>query len=170
VVVVGAISGMTGRPPRDGGFTLIELVVTVAIVAILSTLAVRSYRSYVIRSNRADAEQLLLQAAQTMERNYTQFDSYKTAFNPPPATGTITLSKPAQIGFSQSPLSPGKAVYTFQFPSPPTTTYFVVTAVPVATGINKDDGKLEIDSSGRKGWDKNNDGTIDPTTEDTWSQ
>jgi type IV pilus assembly protein PilE len=60
---------------RQGGFSLIELVIVVAIVGILAAIAIPSYQSYVQRTNRADAQAALAQIAQSMEeayaRNYT---------------------------------------------------------------------------------------------------
>lgn len=60
----------------NDGFTLLELMIAVAIVGILVSLAYPSYQSYVIRSNRADAQQTLLQLTQQAERFFTQRNSY----------------------------------------------------------------------------------------------
>lgn len=53
------------------GFTLIELMIVVAIIGILSAIAYPSYSQYVLRSNRADAQALMLETAQFMERYFT---------------------------------------------------------------------------------------------------
>ena len=45
---------------KQGGFTLIELMITTAIVAILAAVAYPSYTRYVIRSNRAAAKAQML--------------------------------------------------------------------------------------------------------------
>jgi type IV pilus assembly protein PilE len=54
--------------PRQSGFTLIELMITVAVVAILAAIAIPSYSDYVVRSRRNDVRISLAQSAQWMER------------------------------------------------------------------------------------------------------
>jgi type IV pilus assembly protein PilE len=48
---------------KTGGFTLIELMITVAIVAILAAIALPSYRQYVIRSKRSAAQAQMMDIA-----------------------------------------------------------------------------------------------------------
>lgn len=64
--------------PRQGGFTLIELMIVVAIVGILSAIAYPSYTEYVRKGHRAEARTGLLQAAQWLERAATATGSYPT--------------------------------------------------------------------------------------------
>lgn len=63
------------------GFTLIELMIVVAVVAILAAVALPSYRESVARGNRAEARAALLQAAQWMERHYTENNNYAEFVN-----------------------------------------------------------------------------------------
>jgi type IV pilus assembly protein PilE len=67
---------VTGGRRSTGGFTLVELLVVVAVVAILGAIALPSYSTYVMRSKRADAKTVILQAAQFLERNYTSAGCY----------------------------------------------------------------------------------------------
>lgn len=66
----------------EQGFTLIELMIVVAIVAILAAIAYPSYEEYVRKSRRADAKAVLVEAAQFMERVYTEKFSYADAALP----------------------------------------------------------------------------------------
>lgn len=45
------------------GFTLIEVMITVVIVAILAAIAYPSYRQYIIRSDRAAAQSVMMDIA-----------------------------------------------------------------------------------------------------------
>ena len=61
---------------RQGGMTLVELMVVVLIVGLLSGLAIPSYRGYVLRANRTDAKRALLARAADFERCYTRNSTY----------------------------------------------------------------------------------------------
>ncbi len=63
-------------PPRQRGITLIELMIVMVIVAILGSIAVPSYRDYVLRSNRMEAINQLLETAACQERIYIKFNEY----------------------------------------------------------------------------------------------
>ncbi|QTD47446.1 type IV pilin protein [Ottowia testudinis] len=71
---------MTGQ--RQGGFTLIELMIVVAVVGILSAIAYPSYQEYIRRGHRAEAKSALLQANQWMERAATAQGTYPTGALP----------------------------------------------------------------------------------------
>lgn len=61
------------------GFTLIELLITIAIVAILAAVAIPSYASYLEHARRVEGQATLLDAANRIERYYSQYHSYANA-------------------------------------------------------------------------------------------
>jgi type IV pilus assembly protein PilE len=66
------------RPRAQGGFTLIEVMITVAIVAILGMVAMPSYRDYVMRGHLADASNGLATVRADMERHFQDNRTYAT--------------------------------------------------------------------------------------------
>lgn len=58
------------------GFTLVELVVVVAVIAILAAIALPSYNEQVRSARRADAQAILAQTVQCMERFNTSNGTY----------------------------------------------------------------------------------------------
>lgn len=55
---------------RTGGFSLIELMITVLIIAVLAAIAYPSYQNHVVKTRRAAAAACALEMAQYMERFY----------------------------------------------------------------------------------------------------
>ena len=64
---------------KNAGFTLIELMVAVVIVAILAAVAYPAYQDSVRKGRRVDAKVALMDAAQIMERYFTENMTYATA-------------------------------------------------------------------------------------------
>jgi len=59
-----------------GGFTLIELMITVAIVAILASIAYPSYIEYVTRSGRSEGVSAVMRVANLQEQFYMDNRSF----------------------------------------------------------------------------------------------
>lgn len=62
-----------------GGFTLVELMITVAIIAIIVAIAYPSYQEQVRETRRSNAQADLLELSSYMERYYTERFTYAGA-------------------------------------------------------------------------------------------
>ncbi|HTN67110.1 MAG TPA: type IV pilin protein [Burkholderiaceae bacterium] len=135
---------------RQGGVTLIELMIAVAIFAILASVAVPSYQESVRRSNRAEAIATLLEASNWMQRGYTVNNTY---------VGTTTATLQA-AGLGQSPKS-GSPKYNITLTDAKTTaTGYEL----VATPANSDKcGTFLLDETGKRSLSGNT-----ATAEDCW--
>lgn len=79
------------RRPREQGFSLTELMVTVAIIAILAAVALPSYTSSMRKAKRSDATAGLLELATAMQRYFYADNCY-----PDPAVTTLVTLSPSK--------------------------------------------------------------------------
>jgi type IV pilus assembly protein PilE len=118
------------------GFTLIELMVTVAIAGILAAVAYPSYVNYMKKGRRAAAQAHLMEIAQRQQEYLLDARTYASTL------ATLGVTTPADVAANYTVANP---VITA---GPPVS--FLVSAVPIAGGVQAGDGTLSIDSSGAK--------------------
>ena len=126
---------MQNTRPEQSGFTLIELMITVAIVGILAAIAYPSYTQYVERARRNDAKAVLLEAAQYMERRFTENRTYAGSTLP------TSLAKSPREGDTWFDISLGNLGVTT----------YILTAAPKSGWIPAKCGTLSLNQLGVKG-------------------
>jgi type IV pilus assembly protein PilE len=137
---------LTHRTSRRGGFTLIELMITVAIVSLLAMVALPGFMGQIRKSRRTEARTALLDMAARAERMYSTTNSY--------LDGTNKLT-PADLGYPAAatwPLSVGSGYYTIDIkPNAPTATTFNFQAVPVGgQAVDAQCASFTVDNTGNQ--------------------
>lgn len=120
----------TPAPSRNGGFTLVELMIAVVIIAILSAVALPQYSNYVMKSRRVEAKTALLELASRQERFFAVNNAY--------TNDAARLGYGAGATFPINVTTGSTTYYTLAVPTVTAGTAtalptFVATATPVGT-------------------------------------
>ncbi len=125
----------------QNGFTLIELMIVVVVVAVLSSLAYPSYQEFVVKAKRTEGKAALLDAAQALERHFTNYNTYPSSLS---TAGVRTYSGD----------SAAKAAYTIAIAagaSGSLASSFTLTATPANGHVDAKCGNLSLNQLGVKG-------------------
>ncbi len=142
---------------HSGGFTLIELMITIAIIGIVTSIAYPSYQGFMKSSNRSAAQADLMALAANLERHKIANFTYGGA-----ATGGADTGKPAIFAThspSNEPATNKKYDLYISAVSASGNSY-EIKAQPASGTTQAGDGSLYLYSDGRKAWDKDSSGNI----------
>ena len=137
---------------RGGGFTLVELMITLAIIGILASITYPGYAAYMARARRIEGQLALVDAMQRQERYYSQRNSY-LAFG-------ADASEPDTAFFKwYSGSAPARSAYELQgraCPGQAISDCIELVAMPGTGKVDAkfrdpDCGTLTLDSVGRQG-------------------
>lgn len=129
-------------PRNSRGVTLIELMIAMVIVAILVGVAYPSYMDSVRKGRRADAQAVMLEAAQFMERFATENLRYDQT------RAGVAVALPAQL--SKAPRDGSTQHYTISLQAATQSTY-TLRAVPTDIMLNDACGTMTLTDAGVKG-------------------
>jgi len=143
----------TCRVPRNSGFTLIEVMITVVILSILAMIAYPSFLQSVRKSKRTDAHTALTRAGTNLERFFGTNGTYTTD------TSQLGLKIDAGTTYSDN----SHYIITVTAGATGIGSSYVVNATAAAGDMQADDTgctSLSLDSLGRR--------TPDPTASRCW--
>lgn len=126
---------------RQGGFTLIELMIAVAVAAILASIAYPTYQNTVQRSRRFEAKLALLDLATRQERYYTTNNAYA---NSPDLLGYPGTTFPVDVLYG------GRAYYQMNV-TVDGSHAFSASAVPIGPQVTDVCGGFVLDNLGKYG-------------------
>ena len=124
-----------GRVEKRSGFSLIELMIVIAIIGILAAIAYPSYVQYLRRSNRADAQSLLMNFSARQQQRLLDVRSYASALT------DIGVTVPSGVAarYAVTLVADNAAVPTF-----------TATATPSGDQANDTCGTMTLNSVGVK--------------------
>ena len=96
---------------REKGFSLIELMIVVVIVALLLALAIPGYSAWVLKANRGDAQQLLINWANNQEiwrASDTDYATTSEVAAPSHPKYTFALSNRSVTGYTLTATATGR--------------------------------------------------------------
>ncbi len=123
---------------KNSGFTLIELLIVMVIVGILMAVAIPGYSSYIRKTQRTEAQALLIEVAGKQVRYHSENNTYTAVI------GELGYGAAASTTYESEHQTYDISV------SAANGTSFTLLAVPKNTQSSDDCGSLGINSAGVK--------------------
>lgn len=126
---------------RTGGFTLIELMITVAIVAILSAFAYPAYTSHLVKGNRAAAKAFMVAVSNKEQQYILDARAYGVVTSNAEFSSVLNMTVPTEVSnlYNVTVANVGGNTRTFR-----------ISAAPISGKANASDGTLTLDNTGAK--------------------
>lgn len=133
------------KRPNAQGFTLIEMMIVVAIVAILAAIALPSYQEHLVRSARVQAQAELLELSSLQEKIFLNSNAYCAS-----VTAAYNATSAGGLGRTSGQTNDGRYDLSLDITTPSQT--YVLTATPLSSNSQADDGIISISESGQRIW------------------
>jgi type IV pilus assembly protein PilE len=149
------------RAARAGGFTLIELMITLAIIGILAAILYPSYQNYIMRGQRTAAQNFGMDLAQREEQFFLDNRAYTNQWNQ-----LLNTLPPEVTPYYAAP------VITVVAPAAGTPASYVIAQTPAANTImaQKNDGVVYVTSTGQRFRSIQGTGIFNAATDCTFEQ
>lgn len=149
-------------------FTLVELLIAMLIVSILASIAYPSYTQYRQKILRTEAQLALSALSAAMSQHYSLHLTYVSAAEGSDGITPISSATKPQIFAHSIPQDRAEKLYTLNIIEADAFS-FIVRALPIRGAIMEGDGFLQLDSSGRQAWDRDDSGSVNDN-EQCWSE
>jgi type IV pilus assembly protein PilE len=127
---------------RNSGMTLIELMMVLAVMAVLVAIALPSYQRYQVRGVRSQAQQFLMDLAQSQEQFFLDQRQYATDIGTVQAPGILIRTIPANVSTQYTLTRP----FNVNNAATPPTYMLVLTPNAGSIPARQNDGALVINS------------------------